>query len=26
MDPARKVSEQDCSGPVVPDQGNLRCI
>ena len=26
MDPARKVSEQDCSRPVVPDQGNLRCI
>jgi len=26
MDPSRKVSEQDCSRPVVPDQGNLRCI
>lgn len=26
MDSARKVSEQDCSRPVVPDQGNLRCI
>ena len=26
MDPARRVSEQDCSRPVVPDQGNLRCI
>jgi hypothetical protein len=26
MDPARKVVEQDCSRPVVADQGNLRCI
>jgi hypothetical protein len=24
-DPARKVSEQDCSRPIVLDGGNLRC-
>ena len=25
MDPARKVSEQDCSGPIGTDGGNLMC-
>src|SRR5258708_8392853 len=25
MDPTRKVSEQDCSGPIGTDGGNLRC-
>jgi flagellar biosynthesis GTPase FlhF len=25
MDPARKVSEQDCSRPIVDDRGNLMC-
>jgi hypothetical protein len=24
-DPSRKVSEQDCSRPIVLDGGNLRC-
>ena len=24
-DPARKISEQDCSKPIVLDGGNLRC-
>jgi hypothetical protein len=24
-DSARKISDQDCSKPVVLDQGNLRC-
>jgi hypothetical protein len=25
LDPARKVSEQDCSRPIQLDSGNLRC-
>jgi hypothetical protein len=25
LDPARKVSEQDCSKPIDPQAGNLRC-
>jgi hypothetical protein len=25
MDSARKISDQDCSKPLVLDQGNLRC-
>jgi len=25
MDPKRKVSEQDCSKPVNPEAGNLKC-
>ncbi len=25
MDPARKISEQDCTKPIVSDRGNLRC-
>jgi hypothetical protein len=25
LDPNRKISEQDCSKPVVLDEGNLRC-
>ena len=24
-DPSRRISEQDCSRPIVPDGGNLRC-
>jgi hypothetical protein len=25
LDPSRKVSEQDCSKPIDPQAGNLRC-
>lgn len=25
IDPARKISEQDCTKPIVLDGGNLRC-
>jgi hypothetical protein len=25
LDPSRKVSEQDCSRPIDPERGNLRC-
>ncbi len=25
MDPKRKIDEQDCSKPVPPEGGNLRC-
>ena len=25
LDPARKISEQDCTKPIVLDAGNLRC-
>ena len=25
LDPARTVAGQDCTKPVVPDRGNLRC-
>jgi hypothetical protein len=25
LDPARKISEQDCSKPIDPQAGNLRC-
>jgi hypothetical protein len=25
MDPGRKISEQDCTKPIVSDRGNLRC-
>jgi hypothetical protein len=25
LDPERRISEQDCTKPLVPDTGNLRC-
>jgi hypothetical protein len=25
MDAKRKIAEQDCSGPLIVDDGNLRC-
>ena len=25
LDPARAVAEQDCTKPIAPDRGNLRC-
>lgn len=25
LDPSRKISEQNCSGPILLDGGNLRC-
>ena len=25
LDPTRKISEQDCTKPIVLDGGNLRC-